>query len=80
MIVEDEYILAINWRETLEGLGYAVIKVIDTAERAIEKAAELLPNLVLMDIRLRGPMDGIEAAEQIWNQLQIPVIYFNRAF
>lgn len=75
LIVEDEYILAINLQETLESLGYSVADIADTAELAITKARELRPNLILMDIRLRGETDGIQAAEQIWNTLQIPVIY-----
>ncbi|HEY9621148.1 MAG TPA: ATP-binding protein [Crinalium sp.] len=75
LIVEDEQVIAINLRESLEGLGYIVPAIASTAEKAIEKAIEHRPNLVLMDIRLKGEMDGIEAAEQIWNRLQIPVIY-----
>ncbi|MBD2464767.1 response regulator [Oscillatoria sp. FACHB-1407] len=75
LVVEDEYILAINLQESLESLGYVVVDVADTAEFAIQRAEELRPDLVLMDIRLQGEMDGIQAAEQIWNQLQIPVIY-----
>ncbi|MEH1823991.1 MAG: ATP-binding protein [Nostoc sp.] len=75
LVVEDEYILAINLQESLESLGYVVLDIADSAEGAIAKATELRPNLVLMDIRLRGEMDGIEAAEQIWHNLQIPVIY-----
>jgi PAS domain S-box-containing protein len=75
LVVEDEYILAINLQESLESLGYVVIDIADSAEGAIARATKLRPNLVLMDIRLRGEMDGIEAAEQIWHHLQIPVIY-----
>ncbi|GAX35973.1 hybrid sensor histidine kinase/response regulator [Nodularia sp. NIES-3585] len=75
LVVEDEYILAINLQETLESLGYKVVDIIDSAAAAITKANELRPNLILMDIRLRGEMDGIQAAEQIWHTLQIPVIY-----
>ncbi|MCW5313609.1 response regulator [Nostoc sp. KVJ3] len=75
LVVEDEYILAINLQESLESLGYTVLGMTDSAEEAIEKATDLHPNLILMDIRLRGDMDGIQAAEQIWNNLQIPVIY-----
>ncbi|UKO96023.1 hybrid sensor histidine kinase/response regulator [Nostoc sp. UHCC 0870] len=75
LVVEDEYILAINLQETLESLGYKVVDIADTAELAIAKATELSPNLILMDIRLRGETDGIQAAEQIWNTLQIPIIY-----
>ncbi|MDM9582521.1 response regulator [Nostoc sp. GT001] len=75
LVVEDEYILAINLQETLESLGYVVLDIADSAEEAIAKATELRPNLILMDIRLRGEMDGIQAAEQIWHHLQIPIIY-----
>lgn len=75
LVVEDEYILAMNLQETLESLGYSVLDLVDSAEAAIAQAANLRPDLVLMDIRLRGEMDGIQAAEQIWNQFQIPVIY-----
>ncbi|WP_066375249.1 hybrid sensor histidine kinase/response regulator [Anabaena sp. CA = ATCC 33047] len=75
LVVEDEYILAINLQESLESLGYTVVDLADTAEAAIEKATQLHPNLILMDIRLRSEMDGIQAAEYIWNHLQIPIIY-----
>ena len=75
LVVEDEYILAINLQETLESLGYVVLDIADSAEEAIAKATKLRPNLILMDIRLRGEMDGIQAAEQIWHHLQIPIIY-----
>lgn len=75
LVVEDEFILAINLQESLESLGYKVIDIADSAATAIEKATELRPNLILMDIRLRGEIDGIQAAEEIWNRLQIPVIY-----
>ncbi|MBD2519390.1 response regulator [Nostoc sp. FACHB-973] len=75
LIVEDEYILAMNLQEILESLGYTILDIADSAETAIEKAAQLLPNLVLMDIRLRGEMDGIQATEEIWNRFQIPVVY-----
>lgn len=75
LIVEDEYILARNMREGLESFGYQVLGIVDSGEAAIEKATELCPNIILMDIRIRGKIDGIQAAEQIWQQLQIPVIY-----
>jgi PAS domain S-box-containing protein len=75
LVVEDECILAINLKENLEILGYIVSGIADTGESAIEQAATLNPNLILMDIRLQGGMDGIQAAEHIWDQFQIPVIY-----
>src|SRR5689334_21192543 len=75
LVVEDEYILAMNLQEILESLGYTVVDIADSASAAIDKASKLRPNLVLMDICLQSEMDGIQAAEQIWNHLQIPVIY-----
>jgi PAS domain S-box-containing protein len=75
LIVEDEYIIAANLQENLESLGYGVVGIESSAAGAIAKAAKLQPDLVLMDIRLQGEMDGIQAAQEIWNRLQIPVIY-----
>lgn len=75
LIVEDEFILAANLKESLECLGYHVVDIVDSAETAIEKVVEFHPDLVLMDIKLRGEMDGIDAAEKIWNSFQIPFIY-----
>ncbi|MEB3359726.1 MAG: ATP-binding protein [Synechococcales bacterium] len=75
LIVEDEYIIAANLRENLESLGYDILDIAISAEEAMSKATELCPDLVLMDIRLQGEADGIYAAEQIWGQLAIPVIY-----
>ncbi len=75
LIVEDEPRLARSLQNKLESLGYTVLDIVDTAAAAIERATELCPNLVLMDIQLRGEMDGIQAAEQIWGRLQIPIIY-----
>lgn len=75
LVVEDEKIIALNLKENLESLGYSVLGITSSGEKAIAKATELRPDLVLMDIRLKGNMDGIEAAQQIWERLQIPVIY-----
>ncbi|NJP08194.1 MAG: response regulator [Leptolyngbyaceae cyanobacterium RU_5_1] len=75
LVVEDERIIAINLKESLEALGYAVPAIAATAERAIEEAVNVRPDLVLMDIRLKGDMDGIDAAEYLWNTLQVPIIY-----
>ncbi|WP_199315250.1 hybrid sensor histidine kinase/response regulator [Aerosakkonema funiforme] len=75
LIVEDEGIIAQDMQDCLEDLGYNVIAIADTGEKALKKVAETHPDLVLMDIRLKGDMDGIQAAEQIWELFQIPVIY-----
>ncbi len=75
MIVEDENITALELRERLEEWGYTVPAVASTGAQAIQKAEETVPDLVLMDIILKGSMDGVEAAEQIRTRLDIPVIY-----
>ncbi|HEY9627550.1 MAG TPA: response regulator [Coleofasciculaceae cyanobacterium] len=75
LIVEDERIVARDIKACLEGLGYSVAGMATSGEEAIAKARDLHPDIVLMDIRLEGEMDGIEAAQQIWNNLHIPVIY-----
>lgn len=75
LIVEDEQIIAINLRESLEAIGYSVPAIAASAPKAIEYATHYRPHLVLMDIQLKGKPDGIEAAEKIWQMLQIPVIY-----
>ncbi|MCL1471549.1 GGDEF domain-containing response regulator [Argonema antarcticum] len=75
LVVEDESIVAIDIQNILENLGYKVPAIADTGNEAIQKADEIKPCLVLMDIRLKGEIDGIEAAEQILLRFDIPVIY-----
>jgi PAS domain S-box-containing protein len=75
LVVEDESIVALDIKNTLEGLGYVVPAVVSSGKQAIEKAAETRADLVLMDIRLQGDIDGVEAATLIWNDFDIPVIY-----
>ena len=75
LVVEDERIVARDIKACLEGLGYIVAGMATSGEEAIAKARDLCPHIVLMDIRLEGEMDGVEAAQHIWNELQIPVIY-----
>lgn len=75
LVVEDEGIVAIDIQICLESLGYTVTAIADTGELAIKKAKETYPDLVLMDIRLKGKMDGIEAARKITEDLDIPIIY-----
>jgi len=74
MIVEDERIVAEDIRRSLENLGYTVSAMVSSGEEAIEKAEDN-PDLVLMDIVLRGDMDGIETAQQLKSQFNIPVVY-----
>ena len=75
LVVEDERVIAEDIKYTLEKLGYSVTSITPYAEEALEKAEHERPNLVLMDIMLKGKMNGIEAGQQIRSNLRIPVIY-----
>lgn len=75
LVVEDERIIAEVIRKNLLSLGYEVPAIVSTGEKSIEKVEELSPDLVLMDIMLKGEMDGIEAAEKIRSRFNIPVVY-----
>lgn len=75
LVVEDERIISENIQQILIQLGYEVVDAVDKGEMALEVAREKRPDLVLMDIVLKGQMDGIEAAGAIRNETGIPVIY-----
>ena len=75
LIVEDESIVAKDIQHSLKKLGYNVVDVVSTGENAITAATEKKPDLVLMDIMLKGAMSGIEAAHVIKEKLNIPVIF-----
>lgn len=74
-IVEDEGLIALDLQRRLEQAGYAVLSVHDNAEEALAAIEDSRPDLVLMDIRIRGPYDGIEAAGEIRRRFQIPVLF-----
>jgi PAS domain S-box-containing protein len=75
LIVEDENIVAVDIQDRLEHLGYKVIGHAVSGEDAIRLAHEAKPDIVLMDIMLKGKMDGIEAAESIRRDPDIPVVF-----
>ncbi|MDG6257452.1 MAG: response regulator [Methanomicrobiaceae archaeon] len=75
LIVEDEAIFAMSLRQTLENLGYTVVGVAMRGTDALRIARETWPDCIIMDIRLQGPMDGIETAEKINAVYDIPVIF-----
>ncbi len=75
LLVEDEGIVAKDIADTLKSQGYDVPAIASSGEQAIEKAEQIQPDLVLMDIVLKGDMDGIAAAEQIRRRFDIPVVY-----
>ncbi|MBN2201582.1 response regulator [bacterium] len=75
LVVEDEVIIAMEIRDRLGKLGYTVTGVAPSGEEAIRKMTETHPDLVLMDIMLEGPMDGVETAERIRAAHDVPVIF-----
>jgi PAS domain S-box-containing protein len=75
LIVEDEEIVAADLASKLGQLGYEVVGSAAEANEAVEMACSMKPHVVLMDIRLKGPVDGIEAAEAIRVQIDVPLIY-----
>ena len=75
LVVEDEVIVAEDIGFRLKKLGYIVTATVASGEEAIEKIAENRPDLVLMDIVLKGDMDGVTAAEKIRNRVDIPTVF-----
>lgn len=75
LIVEDEMVLAIDMESSLEEMGYEVSGIESTAKDAIKHAEENLPDVVIMDIHLKGYESGLEAAKQIWQAHKIPIIF-----
>ena len=75
LIVEDEEIVLRDLEGVLGRLGYGISGATSSGEKAVELAAAARPDLVLMDVTLRGEMDGVEATRQIRERLDIPVIY-----
>ena len=75
LIVEDEAIVALDLRTQLEELGYDVIGIADQADDALKIAAVQRPDLVLMDVRLKGPTDGIRTAGILTRMYHVPVVY-----
>ncbi|HQQ92991.1 MAG TPA: response regulator [Bacteroidia bacterium] len=74
-IVEDESIVAKDIQNSLVKLGYEVLGIANNGADAIEKVVELAPDLVLMDIMIKGNLTGIEASEKIKEQINVPVIF-----
>jgi len=75
LVVEDDVVIRRNLLDHLKNLGYTVGETASSGREAVKKAEELSPSLILMDIRLDGDMDGIDAARHIHSRLDIPVVY-----
>src|SRR5690606_1261788 len=75
LIVEDEHIVAMGIKRMLKGLGYTVTGVASSGKDAISKAESTFPDLILMDIMLKGELDGVEAAKEIKERFDVPIVY-----
>lgn len=75
LVVEDESIIALNIKKKLKSFGYTVPALATTGEEAIKMAEITFPDLILMDVRLKGEMNGIQTAEEIRKEFDIPIIY-----
>jgi two-component system cell cycle sensor histidine kinase/response regulator CckA len=75
LVVEDEAIVAMDIAEGLRRLGYEVTGVVGNASAAFDSARSVRPDLVLMDIKLKGDMDGVDAARHLHEQYGVPVVF-----
>ncbi|WP_407355150.1 response regulator [Methanolobus sp. WCC5] len=75
LVVEDESIIGLNIKKKLKNFGYTVPAIVSTGKEAIKMAEITFPDLVLMDVRLKGDMDGVDTAEEIRKSFDIPIIY-----
>lgn len=77
LIVEDDMLLSMVEERLIKRLGFEVIGKVTKGKEAIEKQEELNPDIIVMDISLKGDMDGIEAMEAIREKSDVPVIYLS---
>lgn len=77
LVVEDEKVVALDITRTLKSLGYDVCDPVPSGEKALETLRGIEPDLILLDVRLSGELDGIETAERIRQEYQVPYIYLS---
>lgn len=75
LVVEDEGVVALDLQDRLRSLGYDVPLTVPTGEQAVAESKRLKPDLILMDVRLKGAKDGVEAAEEIRGVADVPVVF-----
>lgn len=75
MIVEDDFIVRAHLKGIVERLGYEVCGLAGSADEAVQLADSEQPDAILMDVRLNGPRDGVDAAIEIFDSRAVPVIY-----
>ena len=77
MVVEDEVIISMTIQTSLRALGFEVSSAVTSGEEAVKCAQEDRPDLILMDIKLKGEMSGIEAARRIQGKHKVPIIFLS---
>lgn len=77
LIVEDEIIIAMGYVHALQNASFSIADIFDTGEEAVKSIQSIYPDLILMDINLKGKIDGIETARQILEILYIPIIFIS---
>ncbi len=77
MIVEDEGIISEDLQSSLEQMGYTVVSVVSSGEQAVIESAKHDPDLILMDIVLKGQLDGIETASRIKARMEVPIVFLS---
>ena len=75
MVVDDEAVITTQLEDRLQSMKYYVVGTASSAEESVSMARELCPDLILMDIVMKGKLDGIEAAEIIKNEMDVPIIF-----
>src|ERR1017187_6044050 len=75
MLVEDEKVVAADIEECVKGLGYEVVGAASTGTEALQLADKTMPDLVLMDIKVKGPLDVVDVSGALYEKHKIPVVF-----
>lgn len=75
LIVEDEFFISLDLQNLLHGLGHTVVGIAVSADQAVQLAQREQPDVALVDIRLAGPRDGIDAAQEMFNRFGVPSLF-----
>lgn len=79
LIAEDESLVALGIKTSLESMGYEVLTVVDTGEQTVQQALNLGPDLIFIDMNLNGALDGVHAAQEIRQQSNVPIIFLTES-
>lgn len=77
LIVEDDILLSVIEKRLVQNMGYEVVATTDSGEEALDMVREKKPDIILMDVKLKGSWDGIETVKEIRKNFSIPIIYLS---